>query len=122
MRRTAQILSVDNREYEAAGVALNCFSLLKHVRAALEGPATDRAPCGVKSRPTGLSEADDSADRDGDRNRDQNPEQGVRRMVKERALANFANPADLLSSLGDFSGVRTSRHFSQQNIVNPTLH
>jgi hypothetical protein len=52
MRRTAQILSVDNQEYEAAGVALNCFSLLNHVRAALEGPAADRAPCGVKSRPT----------------------------------------------------------------------
>jgi hypothetical protein len=85
MRRTAQILSVDNREYEAAGVALNCFSLLNHVRAALEGLAADRAPCGVKSRPTGLPEADDAADRDGDRNKDQNPDQGVRRMVKERA-------------------------------------
>jgi hypothetical protein len=85
MRRTAQILSVDNREYEAAGVALNCFSLLNHVRAALEGLAADRAPCGVKSRPTGLPGADDAADRDGDRNKDQNPDQGVRRMVKERA-------------------------------------
>jgi hypothetical protein len=39
MRSTAQILSVDNREYEAAGVALNCFSLLHHAGAALKGPA-----------------------------------------------------------------------------------
>src|ERR1700739_2026044 len=55
------------------------------MRAASEGPAADRAPCGVKSRPTGLPEADDAADRDGDRNRDQTPEQGLTRMVRERA-------------------------------------
>ena len=115
MRRTAQILSVDNQEYEAAGVALNCFSLLNHVRAALEGPAADRAPCGVKSRPTGLPEADDAADRDGDRQ----PRAGREKDGQGESLANFANPADLPSPLGDFSGVRTSRHFSRQNMVNP---
>jgi hypothetical protein len=45
----------------------------------------------------------------------------VRRMVKE-GLSNFANPSDLPCPLGDFSGVRTSRHFSRQNMGNPTLH
>ena len=69
-----------------------------------KGPPPCRAPCGVKSWPTGLPEADDGADRDGDRYRDQNPEEGREKDGQGEGLSNFANPADLPSRLGDFSG------------------
>jgi hypothetical protein len=62
----------------------------------------------VKSRPTGLPEADDGADRDGDRNRNQNPEQGREKDGQGEGLSNFANPADLtpLSSADEYVTAR----------------
>ena len=60
-----------------------------------KGPPPYWAPCGVKSWPTGLPEADDGADRDGDRNRDQNPEEGHEKDGQGEGLSNFANPEDL---------------------------
>jgi hypothetical protein len=97
-RRTAQILSADNREHEVAGTALNWLFLIEAMRARhWKGPSPYRAPCAVKSWPIGLPEADDGADRDGDRNRDQNPEQDREKDGQGEGLSNFADPADLAS-------------------------